>query len=332
MKKISQTILITFLTSSCSTFHEPKTTQLKTLKSEFVNYWNEAKNLSPEDIKTHKKIFNKYFFSEDNYQFMLDTVFSGPRNKTAARIDKELEADLKYYIPLFYSSNEKIIQTFDSFEQKVSLQLKAFSKKIPDFKYKDLPVYGIISLGRTLGGFRKHKGKPILTIGIDQFIKTGNVDLSILFSHEAFHAYHRQVSTISKEDERADKRVLLSAAYREGIATYASGYLNPQKGNLKYISTNLRKVCTSGQWKKHVPAFLKDSNQFSFDDYIENNTLYSKWFELGRGRKYPFSEETGYCIGERAINELAKKYPLSTITKWNLKKVHLEMEQVLRKI
>jgi hypothetical protein len=309
-----------------------KEPQIQTLKNEFVNYWKEAKSLSPKDLHSHKTIFKKYFFNKENKQFMLDTAFVSTGEMTESELDRKLVNALRVYVPLFHSSYEEIINVFNSFNKKISTQLKEFSNKVPDFKHEGLPIYGIISLGRTLGGHREHKGKPILTIGIDQLVKAGNVDLSILFSHEAFHAYHKQVNPMSEETQKADKRLLLTSAYREGIATYASGYLNPSKSDLKYISTSLREFCTSKEWKKHITSFLKDSKKFTLKDYLKDNTLYSKWFQIGRNRKYPFPEQTGYCIGERVINELSKKYSLQTITKWNLKKVQYEMYQVLKNI
>jgi hypothetical protein len=322
--------LLLFISIGCST---SKHQNIYVLDDEFQNYWAKAKAVPDKNVKRHVELFKKYALKQGVHnQFYLDTVLANKvKDQSKVDIDKKIFNILSIWVAVFRKYENKIISEFSSFRERVKTQSTRFSKLVPDFQYQGIPIYGFLSLGNSLGGTRTHKGKTILIFGMDQLVKNG-ADFDILFSHEAYHAYHFQTNKTLNQQMEKSQRLLISMMYVEGLATYAAGQLNPEKYEHRYLDDSLKKACQGDTYKKYISEFLEDSKKFTYKDYEKKNHLPEKWFYINRKKKYPFPEMMGYCMGERVLNELGKMYSLSQMANWSLNVAHEKMIGIMIKL
>ena len=327
-KKYKIATLATYFTFlSCSSIGQQEM-RIHVHKEEFENYTASVKNLSANDLEGHYEMFKKHIIlGEKNKELYLDTVFA--KRKEHETFDDLLRTALKNQLPTLIKNQNEINSLFNKLHREAEIQLKNLSAKLPGFKYSNLPIYGMLTLQRSLGGRRTHQGQTVLIFGIDEIArKKSNID--ILFAHEVFHAYHFQVNKRIESDLKTEPRLLIAMSYIEGLATHASGILNPGHYEKRYLDRELKEACESGMIKKFIPKFLKDSTKLNYSNFKEEFHLASKWFYTKRKKEYSFPPMTGYCIGERAIKSLSKKYSLEEMSKWPLSKAVKEAHQALK--
>jgi hypothetical protein len=178
-----------------------------------------------------------------------------------------------------------------------------------------------------MGGRRTHNGKVILNFGIDM-IEKEKADFSVLFTHEAFHAYHFQKYNSLMADFKKGKRLFTAMSYIEGLATYISVQFNPGKSG--FFKQELAELCDSNGQKSFAKEFLKDSFKLNYENFREQYEIAAKWFYNKRKGKYPFPTETGYCIGYQALSEIGKSYSLKEMTKMPLQTIIEKMITVIK--
>lgn len=156
------------------------------------------------------------------------------------------------------------------------------------------PYVGMVSLNKFAGGVRLHRGKQVLAISMDK-VAFLDRDFDMVFSHEAFHVYHKQVNPNLESSIRTSSDLLILGSFIEGLATYAEGEFNPKKRNRRMVK-KLVEWCDTGKYRSVLDEFLSDNKKVSIDKYEETKHLYRKWFYTKRPKAYSFPSEAAYCI------------------------------------
>jgi hypothetical protein len=102
-----------------------------------------------------------------------------------------------------------------------------FANTFPDFRC-DFPIYLAPTFGRMDGAGRQVAGRPSLILGVDTIARfETDEQLPVFLAHEMFHRYHFAVAGFS--DDLADRDVIWRTLWAEGLATYVSARLNPDR-------------------------------------------------------------------------------------------------------
>ena len=118
----------------------------------------------------------------------------------------------------------------------VSRQEAHFRTVFPDLS-PDIPVIFMPSLRSFNGQVRDldEFGRPGLLLGVDFIIERGD-NLDILFSHEFFHVYHE-----GHLKPGSTGQSMATPLWKEGLAVYVSGVLNPGQDDANLNGGRLRK-------------------------------------------------------------------------------------------
>ncbi len=115
----------------------------------------------------------------------------------------------------------------DTLLQAVPAVAARFAKAFPDFRC-DFPVYLAPSFGRMDGAGREVAGRPSMILGVDTIAGfETDAQLPVFLAHEMFHRYHFQAAGFS--DDLAERDLIWRALWVEGLATYVSARLNPDR-------------------------------------------------------------------------------------------------------
>jgi hypothetical protein len=103
----------------------------------------------------------------------------------------------------------------------------AFTRQFPDFRC-DFPIYLAPTFGQFDGAGRIVGGRPSLVLGVDLIARFERGDqLRVFLTHELFHRYHHQAAGFS--DDAGARGVIWRSLWAEGLATYVSARLNPDR-------------------------------------------------------------------------------------------------------
>lgn len=276
---------------------------------EFENFLTVSKNQPQEQVEKNWEVF------ESNYQSIYD---SNIYRKDDGDWEKRLRAKRDRFFTDLPKLSSKMINLFNKAQQIVTEKEAQFKEVFPDLK-SDIPVIFLPSLGSFNGqvDFLKDYGRTGLLIGVD-FIAERNDDLTLLFSHEFFHAYHsdKLVGDVDK--------TMASPLWKEGFATYVSGLLNPHASDEALLmQADLAVACSKPEEVKKMAA--------EFLEVINNDDLdtYKNWFWMS-GTTQPVRR--GYCLGLQVIREIVKTNNVQEMTKWNETYFSAEIQKVLNKM
>ena len=210
-----------------------------------------------------------------------------------------------------------MINLFDNATVIVQEREKAFKQYFTDLK-EDIPVIILPSLFSFNGQVATvpNSEKYGLYIGVD-FVTYRNDNLNVLFSHEFFHAYHRD-----KLGNKLNGQTMATPLWKEGFATYVSGLLNPdQSDEILLMDKDLAAKCSDNQYiselaRLYLPIIRTDGE-----------STYNDWFMMSGQNPI---KRRGYCLGLKVIREIIKTNKVLDMTTWNESRFAVEVENVLK--
>ena len=205
--------------------------------------------------------------------------------------------------------------------EKLPAFLANFQKTFPDFRC-DFPIYLMASLGSLDGAGRIVAGHPALVIGIDTMAAFETPSqLSVVIAHEFFHRYNFQAAGVS--DDPGDRQASWRTLWAEGLATYASGQLNPD--------ASLADVLISGDLARRGPPLIAKLAAALRDNDVPNPPLYAEYFEGGsaKAKADGIPSRSGYYVGYRVVQLLAKRYSLYQLAHLSGEALHADINRAL---
>jgi Predicted Zn-dependent protease (DUF2268) len=199
--------------------------------------------------------------------------------------------------------------------------LARFQKTFPDFRC-DFPIYLMASLGSLDGAGRMVAGHPALVLGIDTMAEfEAPKELPVVIAHELFHRYNFQAAGFS--DDPGDRQAIWRTLWAEGLATYASGQLNPQ--------ASLGEVLISPDLAARGPTLIGRLAAALRDNDAPDPPLYAEYFEGGsaKARAAGIPQRSGYYVGYRVVQLLAKRHSLFRLAHLKGPALHREIDRAL---
>ncbi len=193
-----------------------------------------------------------------------------------------------------------------------------FRRTFPDLAYTG-EVYFVASLGAFDGGTRQVKGRTALLFGVDVIaaVYGEKADLEAFFDHELFHLYHEQFPDPELED------TLARALWKEGLATYVAGTLNPEtpESLLFGLPVDLpeRARATLPQLARELRTRLDSKSP---EDY--------KTFFLGHSQRKDIPARSGYYVGYLVARELGRTHSLPELARLQGRPLRDAIDGVLR--
>lgn len=192
--------------------------------------------------------------------------------------------------------------------------LARFDRALPDNRWHG-DIYLLVSLGCFDGRAQSIGGKPAMLLGADVLAATGNRAPAVLLTHELFHLYHRQFF-------QPEGDPIWASLWSEGLATYASGELNP--------GASLEALLLP---RALVDAVDKDRARLAADlaaHLDESGTRAETLYFRTDDRTEPVPPRAGYYLGLLAVRELAGKgYSLTDMAHWNAETARERVQQAL---
>lgn len=225
-------------------------------------------------------------------------------------------------LPTEYLSYKKLFLDFDS---TVGEQIRKYSARFPDSRFtgKIFAVPGASFNGKS--GQLSQSKENVLAFGIDVLHEMKD-DTDVLYSHELFHIYH-EVKLGSDEKIWDEKAKLTMPLWMEGLATYVSKEMNPERPDDKiFMSADLPKV-PEKDVKWMAKEFLKNADEKSFDE--SKPEVSQVWFIYGQQPRKDIPTRAGYLLGYRVVAELAKRYSSYEMSAWDFDRLHKECKAAL---
>lgn len=316
--------------SGCSSKEKDASTKIASAHSadfRVINLW-------PEFEKFWKLAYGKSFeqqlalwnkIVEEPHQDLYDSlVFPKNIKDREERRRKRLE---KFFlqIPQQFEVYKRLFLEFDG---TVNEQIIKYSVKFPDARFtnKIFAVPGATFNGKS-GDLLQSK-EVVLAFGINVMLEMGD-DTDILYSHELFHMYQHDRLNIDEETWNRKAKLTLPL-WMEGLATYVSKEMNPEKPDEKvFMSKDLAKI-SEKDLKWMAKKFLENAEAKPYDD--KNFETTAIWFVYGHQPRKDIPTRAGYYLGYRVVKELAKKHNTNEMAGWDLDKSHEKVKATLLKL
>ncbi len=195
-----------------------------------------------------------------------------------------------------------------------------FRKTFPDLAYTG-EVYFLASIGAFDGGTREVKGRTALLFGVDVIatVYGEKANLEAFFDHELFHIYHGQFPDPELED------TLARALWKEGLATYVAGTLNPETPESLLFGLP---VDMPEQARATLPQLARELrtrlDSKSPEDY--------KTFFLGHSQRKDIPARSGYYVGYLVARELGRTRSLPELARLQGRPLRDAIDGVLRQL
>ena len=318
----------------CST-SQPKSTnealnlfgpQVINLGSEFERFWKVAKDQS---FEKQLSIWNEVV--EKHHQSFYNSIVW--QNPTNPKWEERKIRQLKKYFALFPKIYSEVAYNFDHFDEVLAAQIERYKKTFPDAKF-DLSIYAAPTAtfngkGGEGGDGGDDLGKTVLAFGIDVLTERHD-NPDVLYSHELFHIYHTDKIGVNEQVFLSEGKLTLPL-WLEGLATYVSEVMNPNaKASEVLMAEDLTKVSPNDiSWL--AKEFLKEAEEKAFDE--KHPEIYKRWFAIGTGSvRKDLPERSGYLLGLKVVEHLAKKNSLSEMVNWKIGTVHQEVRKALAEL
>ncbi len=198
-----------------------------------------------------------------------------------------------------------IAADFDSALQRaLAASADRFAQALPDFRC-DFVVYVAPTFGQMDGAGRVVDGKPALVLGPDVIASYQTPgQLPVFIAHELFHRYHFAAAGFS--DDLAERDLLWRTLWAEGLATYASARLNPERplADAMLLPRDLA--------ERAAPLVPTLAREISVQLDVVDAATFSRFFEGGdasaRARGWP--ARSGYYLGYLVAERLAQRHTL----------------------
>jgi hypothetical protein len=179
-----------------------------------------------------------------------------------------------------------------------------FAQTLPDFRC-DFVLYVAPTFGQMDGAGRVVNGKPALVFGPDVIAGYQTPgQLPVFIAHELFHRYHFAAAGFS--DDLAERELLWRTLWAEGLATYASARLNPDRplADAMLLPRDLA--------ERAAPLVPTLAREISVKLDVVDAATFARFFEGGdasaRARGWP--ARSGYYLGYLVAESLAQRYTL----------------------
>jgi hypothetical protein len=189
----------------------------------------------------------------------------------------------------------------------VSTTVRQFAQVLPDFQC-DFPIHVAPTFGRMDGAGRVVDGHPALVLGPDVIASYQSAaQLPVFLTHELFHRYHFAMAGFS--DDLAEQDQLWRTLWAEGLATYASAQLNPERplSDAWLLPRDLAERAAP-----LVPALVAELSPRL--DAVDAG-MFGRFFEYGdasaQARGWP--SRSGYYLGYLVAQRLAQRYSLQEL-------------------
>jgi len=214
-----------------------------------------------------------------------------------------------------FSIQDDMRAIFTSAERLVAEKEAAFRYAFPDMT-SDIPVYflpSLLSFNGKVGTLPEYHRSGLL-MGVDAIVDRKD-DMDVLFHHEFFHAYQ------DGKIEGPTGRTMATPLWFEGLATYVSGILNPDRSDSVLLMDDvLAEKCRKPEFVKQLARkyllVIEDDGQKTYED----------WF-MGSGPTQP--TRRGYCLGLQAMRLLSENHSLSEVVRWNEDRFSKVLSKVL---
>jgi hypothetical protein len=197
---------------------------------------------------------------------------------------------------------------------------RRFADALPDFRC-DFPIYLTVSLGHFDGAGRVVGGKPALVFGVDA-IGESEDQLAVFVTHELFHRYHFQAAGFS--DDPGDRQPIWRTLWAEGLATYVSARLNPDRP----LSDAL--IYPADLHERGMPLMARMAHDL-LRDAKPDKALYRTYF-LADAREGPIPPRAGYLVGYQVAKMLEPRYGLAGLAHLKGRKLKDEIDRCLREL
>jgi hypothetical protein len=195
--------------------------------------------------------------------------------------------------------------------------VEQFAAVFPAFRC-NFPIYLTFSLGHFDGAGRIVDGQPAMVLGVDNVAYLTPQGLPIFIAHELFHRYHYQAAGFS--DDASEHQAIWRSLWVEGLATYVSGRLNPNR--------SLPEVLFSADLEERgTPLIPKMARQLMHGDRPDP-ALYGLYFEADP-RDSDIPPRAGYLVGYRVAEILAQHRRLSELSRLRGEPLHKEVDRAL---
>jgi len=181
---------------------------------------------------------------------------------------------------------------------------QGFARAFPDFQCK-FPIYLAPTFGRMDGAGRVVDGRPALVLGPDVLASyVSAAQLPVFLAHELFHRHHFERAGFS--DDLAERDVLWRTLWAEGLATYVSARLNPDRplSDAMLLPRDLAERATP-----LLPVLVAEL--YPQLDAVDAG-MFGRFFKYGdasaQARGWP--SRSGYYLGFLVAQQLARRYSL----------------------
>jgi hypothetical protein len=199
------------------------------------------------------------------------------------------------FVPAMRVLNRRLEQDLTTYDQD-------FLKVWPDFRDNEA-VYFTISMGTFDGALREVNDADTLLFGVDMIAQFhgSTTNLSVLFDHELFHMYHRQVAPSLFEGDEIWKRLWI-----EGLAEYVSWRMN--------ATSSEDDVLLSGDLRsKGIPLLphLSESILRALDSTAGSDN--ARYFLSGQAGADP--PRAGYLVGFEVVSRMGEGRSLAELSR-----------------
>ena len=246
----------------------------------------------PTDKRTRLKLFVEGVIQPNPEIYRRSDVF----RTDPATLEKYLD-EVTSYLPAIRKIHARFISESDPVEA-------SFSAHFPDFEMSKANVYLMASLF-LFDGKIPHENPRALFLALDGLAKFhgANVRLDVILSHELFHLYHFQVNPLPAEIDRIP---LYRQIWQEGLATYASGYLNPGAS----LADVLLDPQLARDGPKYVPVVAR--TLLTQLEAADDETT-ARYLSYRRGSETP--SRMGYLVGYDIVAHLALTRSLQELSR-----------------
>lgn len=308
---------------------EPKsaaaeTYQVINLGPNFVQFWSQART-KPFDEQV--RLWDQ-LIENPNQKFYDAIVWQKSENP---KWEERKIRRLKYFFGRYPILYPEIAKLFGEFDGTLKSQIAKFTATFPDARF-DLQIYAVPSTTFNGKGGESGDGlgKTVLAFGIDM-IADLHGDTDVLYSHELFHIYHAAAVGINEKVFLGEGRLTLPL-WMEGFATFVSAKMNPTAiPEVLLMDSSLPKVSEADiRWM--AGHFLKEANEKAFD--AKKPEIYKKWFAIDEqyNVRKDLPHRSGYLLGLRVVQHLAKNYELKDMVHWSVPVAHGKVIQALAEI
>jgi len=248
--------------------------------------------VSPGDKRDRLRSFVEGVIQEHPEIYRRSDIFK----TDSGTLEKYLD-EVTSYLPAIRKIHARFIKESDSI-------VASFSAQFPDFERSRVNVYLMPSLF-LFDGKIPHDNPRTLFLALDGLAKFhgANVRLDVILSHELFHLYHFQVNPLPAE---IDKIPLYRQIWQEGLATYASGCLNPGAS----LADVLLDPRLARDGPKYVPAVAR--TLLTQLEAADDETT-ARYLAYRRGSEIP--SRMGYLVGYDIVAHLAPARSLTELSR-----------------